>query len=123
MTLARDEGTVRYASSRRWPRPRPAACELRYEPIGPVRPAAVGTLAHFLVERYILYAFARGRLFSGRVHHAPYPLQDGRVTALDESLLAAAGLRRPEEPPLVHYASGVDVELFALDPARNARAS
>ena len=123
MALERDGEAIRYASDRRWPRPRPAACGLRYEPIGPVLPAALGTLAHFLVERYILYAFARGRLFSGRVHHAPYPLQAGRVTALDESLLAAAGLRRPEEPPLVHYASGVEVEAFALAPARNARAS
>lgn len=123
MELERDGAAIRYASDRRWPRPLPAACELRYEPIGPVLPAAVGTLAHFLVERYILYAFARGRLFSGRVHHAPYPLQEGRVTALDETLLAAAGLGQGDEPPLVHYASGVEVDVFALEPARNARAS
>lgn len=123
MALERDGPAIRYASERRWPRTRPAACELRYEPIGPALPAAVGTLAHFLVERYILYAFARGRLFSGRVHHAPYPLQAGRVTTLDESLLAAAGLVRPDGPPLVHYASGVDVDVFPLEPARDARAS
>ena len=55
------------------------------------------------------------------MHHAPYPLQAGRVTALDESLLAAAGVGQREEPPLVHYASGVEVEVFALEPARNAR--
>ena len=123
MTLARDGEAIRYVSDRRWPPPRPAACTLRYEPIGPVLPAAVGTLEHFLVERYILYAFARGRPFCGRVHHAPYPLQAGRVTALDESLLAAASLQRPEQPPFVHYASGVEVEVFALEPAGDARSS
>ena len=80
-------------------------------------------LEHFLVERYILYAFARGRLFAGRVHHPPYPLQPGRLTAVGESLLAAPGLARPVEPPLVHYASGVDVDVFALEPPRNARSS
>jgi hypothetical protein len=123
MRLERDGEAIRYRSDRRWPRPRPASCDLGYQPIGPVLPAAVGTLEHFLVERYVLYAFARGRLSSGRVHHAPYPLQAGRVTALDETLLAAAGLERGSEPPLVHYASGVDVDVFALEPARNSRAS
>jgi uncharacterized protein YqjF (DUF2071 family) len=114
---------VRYGSDRRWPRPLPGACALVYEPTGPVVHAVAGTLEHFLAERYVLYAFARGRLFSGRVHHPPYPLQTARVADLDESLLAAAGLVRPDGPPLVHYASGVDVEVFPLEPARSARES
>jgi uncharacterized protein YqjF (DUF2071 family) len=123
MRLQQEGAGVRYATDRRWPGPHPGACALRYEPTGPVAPAAVGTLEHFLAERYVLYAFARGRLFSGRVHHTPYPLQTARVEGLEENLLAAAGLARPSTPPLVHYASGVDVEVFALEPARSARES
>lgn len=114
MRLTREGSAVRYASNRRWPGPLPAGCSLRYEPVGPVRPAAVGSLEHFLAERYVLYAFARGRLFSGRVHHLPYPLQAARAEGLEETLLAAAGVVRPATAPLVHYARGVEVEVFAL---------
>ena len=32
----------------------------------------------------------------------------------DETLLAAANIPRPPEAPLVHYAAGVDVEIFGL---------
>lgn len=117
MSLERrdDNGTVVYASERRWPRPVPAHCWLTYRPQGPVAPAAPGTLEHFLVERYFLYALARdGSLLRGQVHHTPYPLQRAVAADLDESLLAAAGIARPDAPPLVHYASEVRVEVFAL---------
>ncbi|MCI0573315.1 MAG: DUF2071 domain-containing protein [Myxococcaceae bacterium] len=119
MALAREpDGTIGYVTERRWPGPLPATCRVRYRPVGEVRPAEPGTLEHFLVERYLLYARDRsGRLRVGRVHHRPYPLQGAVVLTLEESLLTAAGLRRGEEPPLAHYAEGVDVEVFGLTPA------
>jgi hypothetical protein len=48
------------------------------------------------------------------VHHTPYPLQRADVTECDETLIAAAGITRPRDAPLAHYASGVAVEIFAL---------
>jgi uncharacterized protein len=115
MSLTRGPaGEVRYSSERRWPGPRPAACAMSYWPIGPVAPAAPGTLEHFLAERYVLYAERRGRLLRGRVHHAPYPLQAAELADLDESLVAAAGVARGSEAPLAHYAKGVSVEVFGL---------
>jgi hypothetical protein len=57
-------------------------------------------------------------LYRGRVHHAPYPLQRANVTSLDESLLAAAGIVKPDEPPLAHYAREVSVEIFPLQAVR-----
>jgi uncharacterized protein YqjF (DUF2071 family) len=78
---------------------------------GPARP---GTLEHFLAERYILYAAANDHLYQGRVHHRPYPLQPAELLTLDESLVAAAGIRRPDIPPLVHFAGGVDVKVYAI---------
>jgi uncharacterized protein len=107
-------GEVRYSSRRLWPGPTPARCTMRYGPVGPTAPAAPGSLDHFLVERYVLYAERRGRLLRGRVHHTPYPLQAATVEDLDESLLAAAGVRRGSEAPLAHYAKGVSVEVFGL---------
>ncbi len=91
-----------------------AACALRYEPEGTATPAAVGSLEHFLVERYILYATSGGRLLQAQVHHEPYPLQRARARLSREGLIAAAGIARPDEPPVhVHFAREVQVEIFA----------
>ena len=97
------------------PAPRPTSSA----PPRPARsgPAQPGTLEHFLVERYILYALANDRLYRGQVHHHPYPLQSADVLSLDESLLAAADIRRPDRPPLAHFARGVDVKVYAIQPA------
>ena len=62
-------------------------------------------------QRWRRLAFVLRR---GQVHHAPYPLQPAELAAWDESLLAAAGIARPAGAPLVHFAAGVDVEVFAL---------
>lgn len=99
---------VRYASRRR----DGAGVTLHYGPAGDVRPAAPGTLEHFLAERYTLYAARGTKLYRARVHHAPYPLQAGTARVERETLLAASSLTRPEEAPLVHYAAGVDVFIW-----------
>ena len=125
MRLARGNGDetglgVEYDSERLWPGPVPAACRVRYRPTGTPAPAAPGTLEHFLVERYLLYTTrlsARGkmRLLRGQVHHAPYPLQPAVVDEMEESLVRAARIVRPEiPPPLAHYAREVRVEVFGL---------
>ena len=91
----------------------PPELDVRYGAGDFPRPAAPGTLEHFLVERYILYAQGEDGLYQARVHHAAYPLQAGVVEHLRERLVAAAGLQRPESDPLMHYASGVEVEVFS----------
>jgi uncharacterized protein YqjF (DUF2071 family) len=106
-----------YASKRLYPGPRPALTRIEAEVRSPVEPARPGTLEYFLAERYLLYSSSRGRgLFKGRVHHSPYPLQVAEVRSLEESALRAAGIGRPDAPPLAHYAGGVDVEVFGLEP-------
>ena len=106
----RADGKVVYASARR---AGGAICNATTRPLASPRAATPGTLEHFLIERYVLYAVRRGRLHQGRIHHAPYPVQDAEVLAWEETLLAAAGIPRAGEP-LGHYASGVDVEIFGL---------
>ena len=108
-------GLISYHSERIKNRPVSATSALDARVVHePPRAAAVGTLDHFLLERYLLYAVRRGRLYSGQVHHTPYPVQAAEVHAFDESLLAATGISRPEERPLVHFSRGVDVEIFRL---------
>ena len=106
--------TVRFRSRRVAPGPRPATCAIDYTPRGEITRAEPGTLEHFLVERYVLYAEDGGRLHRARVHHAPYPVQRADVPRLEEDLLLAAGIARPKREPLVHYASGVVVDVFPL---------
>jgi uncharacterized protein YqjF (DUF2071 family) len=94
---------------------RPAAFSARYRPVGPVAPAAPGSLEFFLAERYLLYAHSRGGLRTARVHHAPYPLQPAAADAVEQTLTSVAGLPARAcqgPPPLVHYAREVDVDIF-----------
>jgi len=79
--------------------------------LGPSEP---GSIEHFLLERYILHVEGRDGLMQGRVHHTPYPVQKARVLELGDELVAAAGFPRPHTSPLVHYAAGVDVDIFRL---------
>lgn len=82
--------------------------------IGPaVGIAAEGSLDHFLIERYVLFAKRAGRLYRSRVRHHPYPLCTASVSQVAESLLARAGLPPlSPAPTLVHHSPGVDVDLF-----------
>jgi uncharacterized protein len=109
-----------YVSRRTWPRPgpapgngRPASLDLHYEVGADIGRAAPGTLAHFLVERYTL--FARHPLLGllrGEVRHQPYPLRAARILRLEQTLTVAAhlpGLGEPSTPPL--FSEGVDVEI------------
>jgi uncharacterized protein YqjF (DUF2071 family) len=95
----------------------PANSRLRYRPIeGPVAPAVPGTLDHFLCERYILYAEDEARqLYRARVHHQPYPLQKAEVLEFEDTLVWAAGIKRPESPATRHYASEVNVKVYPLE--------
>ena len=105
---------IHYRMERLWPGPLPAACTVSYMPAGTPAPAPTGTLEHFLIERYILYSTAHGRLYHGRVHHMPYPVQTAVINSLDETLLAAAGIARPDASPLVHYVSEVRVRIYPI---------
>ena len=92
-----------------------ARSRIEFEPLLPC-PAEPGTLEHFLVERYLLYAADRTGLLVGQVHHAPYPLQTARVDRLDDTLVTAAGLPPTlfTPSPIAHFARGVDVDIYPL---------
>src|SRR5204863_5007087 len=55
--------------------------EFQYKPLEDRLVAPVGSLPFFLVERYLLFAYAEktGRLYSGRVYHTPYELSHVHV--------------------------------------------
>jgi hypothetical protein len=41
-------------------------------------------------------------------------VQDAAVEPLEEDLVSAAGIARPQDAPRAHFASAVDVEIFAI---------
>lgn len=105
-----------YATTRR-DDPAQTASRFIYRGSGAARVATPGTLEFFLAERYYLFAYdaRRKRLFSGQVHHAPYPLQDASVTQWSDRLLELAGFESPaREPDNALYSEGVDVDIFSI---------
>jgi uncharacterized protein YqjF (DUF2071 family) len=78
--------------------------------------AAPGTRDFWLVERYLLFARRRGRLWSGQVHHPPYPVAPVQAVVRQNTMLSRLGFEAKGEP-IAHYSPGVDVELFRLKPA------
>ncbi len=126
MSLKRTGDTVSYESRRLWPGVAGAGCDIRTRvgaPLGhedsdrplPAGRALPGTLEHFLIERYILYAEpAPGRLLAGRVHHHPYPIREARLVEIDETLLSTAGVSPMAPPCHTVFSDGVAVEIFPL---------
>ncbi len=83
----------------------------------PPQTAPPDTLEHFLVERYILFAAARGnRLMTGQVHHSPYELRPVIRCEAAQSLTNASDLPISSSTPPDHIAwsDGVDVRVSPL---------
>jgi uncharacterized protein YqjF (DUF2071 family) len=101
--------SIEYALRRR----RGPSCRLRYDIGERVGIAVGGTRDHFLIERYLLHVRRGCTLWTVRVVHPPYPLQQVNVNHLDEQLVQAAGIATRGQPPLMHFAAGVDVAVLA----------
>ena len=94
-----------------------AALQVRYRIGQPLGPSSPGTLQHFLLERYLLYATKGETLLRGQVYHTPYRAHAADILAFSEGIVSAAGMpSKLGAPPIVHYSPGVDVEVFALRP-------
>ena len=97
-----------YSSRRRGSRDR-AELVGHYVPISDVRQPRPGTLEHWLVERYCLYAPHKDRLYRADIHHVPWPLQEAKADFEVNTVAAAAGIKLPEVAPLCHFAREIDV--------------
>ena len=88
--------------------------------LGRAMPAAVaGTLDHFLVERYWLFAADRERLWRSRIRHARWPLRGASVKRFGGTLFEAQGLPAMRDMPIVHaQAHPLDVAVWPLQRVR-----
>jgi uncharacterized protein YqjF (DUF2071 family) len=109
MTTVTDRERVHYLSTRS-----DACFAASYEPCGPSALAAPGSLEHFLVERYRLFAQRRGRLITAVVSHEPWPLQPA-AARIDVNEMAPRGFAFRGEP-LLHFVESVDARISVPHP-------
>jgi uncharacterized protein YqjF (DUF2071 family) len=77
----------------------------------------LGDLARFLTARWRLYVKRGPVLLEAPVEHPAFDFARIEVTRMRQSLLAAAGLPAPTEPPLAHFTPGVEVKVGPPRPA------
>jgi uncharacterized protein len=115
MTMTSGVTGVHYTSRRAWPGSvdgQKAELTVEYRTGQDLGTATPGTLEHFLIERYTLFArHPVVGLLRADVRHQPYPLKTAMVSQLDETLTAAAHIRGlgARAPDL--FSPGVDVEI------------
>jgi uncharacterized protein YqjF (DUF2071 family) len=103
-------GWIHYSSERTHRGAKPGVLEAKYRAIGEVFEAQPGTLEHFLMERYSLYAQASdARILRGEIHHRPWQLQLAEAEVEQNSMTEAAGIALPSQNPLLHFAVRQDV--------------
>ena len=118
-SISRANGMTEYETRRPGNGPRHS---VRYRVGSEVGPSEPGTLQHFFLERYLLFVERAGKLYSGQVHHVPYPAFDADVLEVHDELMAAAGLPGAAKPPeFAHFSPGVDVEVFSLTRVASSR--
>jgi uncharacterized protein YqjF (DUF2071 family) len=90
-----------------------------YEPCGPPAPAEPGSLEHFLVERYRLFAQRRRRLITAVVSHEPWPLQPA-VARLHVNRMVPYGLEQ-RGGLLLHFVGAVEARISIPHPVHLTR--
>jgi uncharacterized protein YqjF (DUF2071 family) len=112
MRIEQTASTISYSCRRRWPGPgRAARSEVTIEVGEPFGPDELTELDHFLTARWALYSAPRPGLRHARASHDPWPLVRGRVLHLDDELVVASGLPRPQGEPIVHHSRSVEVRI------------
>jgi uncharacterized protein len=119
MSAQTEAGWVEYRSERMDPRGPTAVFEGRYRPIGPVEPAAPGSLAAFLTDRRGLFAAdGAGRLSWTAIQHAPWPLQPAEAEIRTNTMAAAHGIEQPPVAPVLYFSKRLDVRAWWPRPVR-----
>lgn len=103
---------IRYESERTHRGAPPAHFVASYRPQGDARPAAPGTIDHFLVERYLLFAATPRGLITVRIAHRPWPLQRAAATIERNTMGHAIRVPLEPEPRFLHFARRVDVKTW-----------
>ncbi|MEX2154491.1 MAG: DUF2071 domain-containing protein [Gemmatimonadaceae bacterium] len=103
----RDRDEVHYTSVRsRGPK---AEFRGRYRPTGLVDKARLGSLDHWLTERYSLFVERDATLIRLDIEHEQWPLQPASTDIEVNTMAEAAGISLPAEKPYVLFSRQIDV--------------
>lgn len=87
----------------------------RYAAAGKPIVARPGTIEHWLVERYCLYAAdPRGAVWRGDIHHLPWPIQPAAAEIECNTMSEPLGFSLPDAPALLHFAHRLDVVAWRI---------
>lgn len=111
MRLAERGEETTYTCRRLLPGSREVTSRVQVSVGGQFSAAELAERDHFLTARWILFSATGAWYRSARAWHQPWPLRRARVQAVDDQLIAAAGLPQPDGEPLAHYSPGVDVRI------------
>jgi uncharacterized protein YqjF (DUF2071 family) len=115
MSCRREGNGIAYESYRIHRGAPPAAFVGQYHPVGPVFQAERGSLVHWLIERYCLYALdPQQRLYRGEIDHPPWSLQLAEAAIATETLTTPLGVKLPIIPPLLHFSCCQKVVVWSL---------
>jgi hypothetical protein len=113
----RGKDLIEYTSKREHG-PKPAVFCGSYGPTSSARLAVPGSIECFLTERYCLYAFNRGRLYRGEIHHLPWSLQNVEYEIEENTMAAAAGITLADKPDLANFSRELKVLVWAPERLR-----
>ena len=115
MSASEHGGWIDFSSARREAASRPHEFAGRYRPSGDVTQPEVGTLEHFLTERYCLYTLdERQDVARANIHHPPWPLQPAQAE-MELNTMPPDGIELTDDGPLFHYAERQDVVIWSLE--------
>jgi uncharacterized protein YqjF (DUF2071 family) len=72
------------------------------------------SLEFFLTERYCLFSEHKGELYRSQIHHQSWPLQTATLDSHTSTMIDALNLPEPTDPPLLHYAEEIAVDIWPL---------
>ena len=82
---------------------------------GAQRRRTIGTLEHFLTERYCLFTVDDAfHAYTLDIHHPPWPLQEAEAEIRENTMAEAAGIRLPSMEPLLHFSKRQDMVAWSL---------
>jgi hypothetical protein len=111
MTFSNERTAYEYGLKR----PDNIQSKIKIEAGQPLPPSQPDSLEYFLLERYLLFTPLRGRILRGQVHHVPYPACHASLVDFEDQLLEVNGFTAlNSSPDLVHFSTGVDVEIYSL---------
>jgi uncharacterized protein YqjF (DUF2071 family) len=115
MTVEHAGEWIHYRSRRKSSEAAPADFEGRYHALGSPSPPNIGTLEHFLTERYCLFTVDDTfHAYTLDIHHPPWPLQEAEAEIRENTMAEAAGIRLPSMEPLLHFSKRQDMVAWSL---------